>query len=136
MWYDSFPPPQFLKIYDDLEKFIEAVYPTSKLSAPEKDPDFFSNRAILASTNALINQHNEEIANRLPLSPTGNPWIYLCKDTVFGDDSETQAYPPEYLAGINDGSLQPSRIELKPEALVIVIQNINPAASLVNGIKL
>jgi hypothetical protein len=136
VWYDSFPPPKFLKIYDDLEEFIEAVYPTSKLSAPEKDPDFFSNRAILASTNALINQHNEEIANRLPLSPTGNPWIYLCKDTVFGDDSETQAYPPEYLAGINDGSLQPSRLELKPEALVMVIRNINPAAGLVNGTKL
>jgi PIF1-like helicase/Helicase len=135
-WYNTFRPPGLLHTFTDPEEFTERVYPKAMLANPQQNPDFFAGRGILAATNATVNHHNERITAMLPGPSTGPPWVYLAKDRVIGEEGERQAYTPEYLAGINNPGLQPSRLELKPEVLIMIIRNINPVAGLVNGTKL
>ncbi|KAK4521041.1 Isochorismatase domain-containing protein [Mucor velutinosus] len=126
--------PSFLRQMTDLDQFIEDIYPQHVLQCPLQNSDFFKERAILCSKNVNVDAINSKVMENV----IGEKVTLYSADTVQSDltNTETQAYPSEYLQTLSPSGLPPAVLELKVGLPVMLLRNLNPERGLCNGTRL
>ncbi|KAG2217966.1 hypothetical protein INT45_001400 [Circinella minor] len=125
-------PREWVIDITDTATLINAIYPT--ISDPNPKPEHFSSRAILASTNADVDEINKCAFELFP----GDTRQYLSTDRIIdADDPDVAAasYPTEYLQSLTAGGIPSHVLNLKVGMPLILLRNLNPDAGLCNGTK-
>lgn len=86
------------------------------------NPDYLFRRAIMSSTNDVIQERNFQMISKLP----GDLIISESHDECVEDKDKT-TYEAEYLNRINTSGIPPHRLALKKGACIILIRNLNVA---------
>ncbi|TKR61952.1 hypothetical protein L596_025979 [Steinernema carpocapsae] len=91
-------------------------------------------RAILSSKNCRVYKLNEDVLKLLP----GEVKTYSSYDSVAEDETPNSgiSYPTEYLNSVTHSSLPPHKLELKINATVMLLRNLNIHDGLANGTRL
>ncbi|KAG2217353.1 hypothetical protein INT45_010285 [Circinella minor] len=125
-------PFEWLINITNITALIDAIYPT--IREPNPQPEHFSNRAILASINADIDEINNCAFELFP----GDTKQYLSTDHIIdADDPDVAAasYPTEYLQSLTSGGIPSYALNLKVGMPLILLRNLNPDAGLCNRTK-
>ncbi|KAE9106980.1 hypothetical protein PF010_g12429 [Phytophthora fragariae] len=83
--------------------------------------EYFADRAILTTTNAVVQRINEAVSQRL----SGDSHEYLSVDSV-DDDNEGNFFEPEVLHTVNSNGIPPHKLTLKEGAPIMMMRNLNP----------
>jgi ATP-dependent DNA helicase PIF1 len=94
------------------------------------DPQYLQTRAIMSSTNDIIQQKNFEMVKRLPGEMVISNSIDSCVE-----DEHVATYDAEVLNRINASGIPPHRLALKPGACIILIKNLNISHGHCNGTR-
>ena len=86
-----------------------------------QNADYLKTRAIMSSTNDIIQQKNFEMVER----PPGEMIISESIADSCLEDSDIVTYDAEVLNKINASGIPPHRLALKPGACIILIKNLN-----------
>uniref|UniRef100_A0A0L8GLU6 DNA helicase Pif1-like 2B domain-containing protein n=1 Tax=Octopus bimaculoides TaxID=37653 RepID=A0A0L8GLU6_OCTBM len=87
-------------------------------------------RVILSPKNADCSVVNEEILSRLPTETK----TYLSTDSVTSDnEEEAQNYPIEFINFLTLSGMPPHRLNLKLEALIMLLRNLSITQGIRNG---
>jgi ATP-dependent DNA helicase PIF1 len=95
-----------------------------------QDPEYLRTRAIMSSTNDIIQQKNFEMVERLPGEMVISESIDSCLE-----DNDIATYDAEVLNKINASGIPPHRLALKPGACIILIKNLNIKHGHCNGTR-
>jgi ATP-dependent DNA helicase PIF1 len=125
--------PGIIQIPDNMvcqtqRELEDKVY--DNFSANYLDPEYLKTRAIMSSTNDIIQQRNFEMVQRLPGEMIISESIDSC---VEPEDIAT--YDAEVLNRINASGIPPHRLALKPGACIILIKNLNVKHGHCNGTR-
>jgi ATP-dependent DNA helicase PIF1 len=93
-------------------------------------PQYLQTRAIMSSTNDIIQQQNFEMVERLP----GEMIISYSIDTCVEEEA-VATYDAEILNKINASGIAPHRLALKVGACIILIKNLNIKLGHCNGTR-
>ncbi|KAG3084836.1 hypothetical protein PI125_g19418 [Phytophthora idaei] len=93
--------------------------------------EYFANRTILATTNAIVQRINETVAQRLE----GISHECLSTDYV-EEDEEVNFVEQEVLHTVNINGISPHKLTLKKGAPIMMMRNINPDLGLCTGTRL
>ncbi|XP_022023539.2 uncharacterized protein LOC110923789 [Helianthus annuus] len=109
---------------DPMSDLIDFVYPS--LLQLYKDKDYFTERAILAPTNEVV----QEISERLLASFPGDEVEYLSSDSIYQTDqakneAHARLYSPDVLNGLKISGLPNHRLVLKVDIPVMLLRNID-----------
>nr|XP_017237579.1 PREDICTED: uncharacterized protein LOC108210701 [Daucus carota subsp. sativus] len=117
-----------------LSDIVDIVYPNIECNF--KDHRYLRDRAILAPTNKVVDELNENIMDRIP----GEEQVYLSVNSIDeGPVNETElnsAFPEEFLNSIDMSGLPKHKLKLKPGVVVMLTRNINQAFGLCNGTRM
>ena len=118
--------PSFLRQMDDLDQFIEDIYPESVLQRPLENSDF--------SKNQNVDVINAKVMEKV----VGEKVALYSADSVQSDltNAQVETYPSEYLQTLSPSGLPPAVLELKVGLPVMLLRNLNPERGLCNGIRL
>jgi len=94
-------------------------------------PDFVSTRAILAPTNAAVNELNIKCLDQL----SGDEVILASSDRTVNQD-DAPHYPTEYINSLQTPGIPPHKLTLKKGAVAICLRNLNINSGLCNGTRL
>ncbi|KAG3045729.1 hypothetical protein PC121_g21084 [Phytophthora cactorum] len=113
-----------------MERMIDHMH--ADVIKPEIATDeYFANRTILTTTNAIVHRINEAVAARL--SDTTHE--YLSSDSV-EDDIDGSLFEQEVLHSVNITGILPHKLVLKKGMPVMMMRNLNPNLGLCNGTRL
>ncbi|KAE8915891.1 hypothetical protein PF003_g924 [Phytophthora fragariae] len=113
-----------------LKNIIDVMY--ADINNPDIATDeYFADRTILTTTNAVVQRINEAVSQRL----SGDPHEYLSVDSV-DDDNEGNFFEPEVLHTVNINGIPPHKLTLKEGAPIMMMRNLNPDLGLCNGTRL
>ena len=93
------------------------------------DADYFKSRVLLAATNEIVNEVNNEMVTRIP----GDMHTFRSIDTV--DDTDTTMFPVEFLNSLSLSGLPEHELKLKVNAVVILLRNMDIDAGHCNGTR-
>ena len=110
------------------EELESKVY--NDLMANYDNPSYLYKRAIMSTTNDIIQSRNFDIIQRLP----GELIVSQSIDECIEDKHKTM-YPVEYLNKINVSGIPPHRLALKKGACIILIRNLNVSRGHCNGTR-
>ena len=97
------------------------------------DEEHVKQRVILCPKNEDALAINEEVLRLLP-SETKE---YLSADSISCDDEEEQVnYPVEFLHGLTPSGMPPHRLNLKINAIIMLLRSLNLRQGLCNGTRL
>ncbi|XP_015940781.1 uncharacterized protein LOC107466319 [Arachis duranensis] len=117
-----------------MEDIANTIYPN--LVKNFRDPSFFQDRAILATTIENVEEINNYKVDLLP----GDEKNYLSTDLICGSDAYSDVdidwINVEFLNQIRCSSLPNHSSKLKIGVPIILLRNIDPAGSLCNGTRL
>lgn len=91
---------------------------------------YLNRRAIMSTTNDIIQSRNFEIIQRLP----GELVVSKSRDECIEDKDKTM-YPVDYLNKISVSGIPPHRLALKKGACIILIRNLNVRRAHCNGTR-
>lgn len=88
-----------------------------------EDARLWNDRAILATTNATIDQTNDSIASSKP-EPSVS---FYSSDSLISDESNphTAFAAPEHLNQRNVSGVPPHELKLKSNTLAMIVRNLN-----------
>jgi hypothetical protein len=113
---------------------VDFVYPDFQTNF--KRPEYFKERAILATTNEIVDEINNYMLNLLPDSEKE----YFIADTISRcTDTCNDAgilYLVEYLNTPNANNFQSHRLKLKVGASIMLLRNLNQSIGLCNSTRL
>ncbi|KAE9276432.1 hypothetical protein PR003_g29064, partial [Phytophthora rubi] len=113
-----------------LKNIIDVMY--ADINNPDIATDeYFADRTILTTTNAVVQGINEAVSQRL----SGDSHEYLSVDSV-DDDNEGNFFEPEVLHTVNINGIPPHKLTLKEGAPIMMMRNLNPDLGLCNGTRL
>ncbi|KAE9073054.1 hypothetical protein PF007_g25951 [Phytophthora fragariae] len=113
-----------------LKNIIDVMY--ADINNPDIATDeYFADRTILTTTNAVVQRINEAVSQRL----SGDSHEYLSVDSV-DDDNEGNFFEPEVLHTVNINGILPHKLTLKEGAPIMMMRNLNPDLGLCNGTRL
>ncbi|KAG3160367.1 hypothetical protein PI124_g7672 [Phytophthora idaei] len=113
-----------------MERMIDHMY--ADVNKPEIATDeYFANRTILSTTNAIVHRINERVAARLP----DTTHEILSSDSV-EDDIDGSLFEQEVLHSVNINGIPPHKLVLKKGMPVMMMRNLNPNLGLCNGTRL
>ncbi|KAD7479922.1 hypothetical protein E3N88_03058 [Mikania micrantha] len=119
---------------NSLMALIHFIYDNDTLQHPT--PTRLCGKAIICPTN----EHVEEINYMIIKIAPGTAVTYASNDTIIplaGNQGDIEVlYPPEYLNLLNFNGLPPHSLELKVNAPIILLRNLNPKDGLCNGTRL
>jgi ATP-dependent DNA helicase PIF1 len=129
-------PPDLL-LYttgNKIKALVDSTYPD--FLSNYNDPEYIKNRAILATTNDIVEEINNYMVDLLP-----NPEKeYLSADSISKCmDAINDAhilYPTEYLNTLNANNFPTHRLKLKIGVPIMLLRNLNPSLGLCNGTRL
>ncbi|XP_050675973.1 uncharacterized protein LOC126972914 [Leptidea sinapis] len=110
---------------DDLNNFVY-----SELLTNMRNRDWLCERAILAPTNEMVGQINEQIMSRVE----GDIVEFLSVDTVM-DTEQVTSYPVEFLNSLELSGVPSHKLRLKVGVPVLLMRNLD-APRLCNGTRL
>jgi len=122
-------PDEICMNLSNLSELINYIY--DDLSENYFDTKYIIDRAILATTNKICDNLNEEV---LKLLPTEHKVYYSADSTI--SENEISLYPSEYLNTLTFTGLPPHKLHLKKNAVVICLRNLNSGKGLCNGTRL
>ncbi|OWY98502.1 Helitron helicase [Phytophthora megakarya] len=112
-----------------MTRLIDYMY--ADVNNPEIATDeYFANRTILTTTNAVVHKINAAVADRLP----DEAREYLSTDSV-EDDVNGDFFEPEVLHAVNLNVIPPHKLMLKKGIPIMVMRNLNPDLGLCNGMR-
>ncbi|KAL5158552.1 hypothetical protein HKD37_15G042998 [Glycine soja] len=121
--------------YDDpISAIVKSTFPD--LHQHHNNPQFFKSRAILASTNEMVEQINDYVLSFIP----GDHMEYLSSDFV--DKSETiedsyfQSITTEFLNSLTTSGFPTHSIKLKIGNPIMLLRNLDQNQGLCNGTRL
>ncbi|KAK9073991.1 hypothetical protein SSX86_006586 [Deinandra increscens subsp. villosa] len=130
-------PPDLLirDSLDPVSDLIDFVYPSFLENFGEQD--FWSERAILAPTNEVVDDINGRLLSLVP----GEEHEYLssdsvCEDEFVGDDVDRNLYSPDVLNCLHISGIPNHRLVLKVGVPVMLLRNIDQRNGLCNGTRL
>ncbi|KAG2965121.1 hypothetical protein PC118_g19937 [Phytophthora cactorum] len=107
---------------------VDEMY--ADINNPEiANDEYFANRTILTTTNAVVQRINEAVAQRLE----GVSQEYLSTDSV-EEDEEVNFFEQEVLHTVN--GIPPHKLTLKKGAPIMMMRNLNPDLGLYNRTRL
>ncbi|EJK73532.1 hypothetical protein THAOC_04838, partial [Thalassiosira oceanica] len=119
------PPSMWRETADDV---IGCVYEDFDNNVGNED--YFKSRMILAATNEIVNQVNNDVVTGLP----GELHSLRSVDTV-GDSDDKTAFPTEWLNILSPSGLPEHELLLKKEAIVILLRNMDIVGGHCNGTR-
>jgi ATP-dependent DNA helicase PIF1 len=117
-----------------MKVLVESTYP--HLQIKFNDPEYIKDRAILATTNEIVDEINEYIMSFIPGSEKeyfSSDSISNCTDTC--NDADI-LYPIEYLNSLNANNFPTHRLKLKIGVPIMLLRNLNQSLGLCNGTRL
>ena len=117
-----------------IQALVDSTYPDFQRRF--QDADYIKERAILATTNEIVDEINDYMVKLLP----NQEREYLSADTISKcidapNDAEV-LYPVEYLNTINSNNFPPHRLLLKVGVPIMLLRNLNQSLGLCNGTRL
>jgi ATP-dependent DNA helicase PIF1 len=117
-----------------MKVLVESTYP--HLQIKFNDPEYIKDRAILATTNDIVDEINEYIMSFIP----GSEKEYFSADSISNcTDTCNDAdilYPIEYLNSLNANNFPTHRLKLKIGVPIMLLRNLNQSLGLCNGTRL
>ena len=92
------------------------------------NPEYFKSRILLAATNAIVNEVNNEMVDRIP----GDLHTFYSIDTVEDIDDSTM-FPTEFLDKLSLSGLPEHELHLKINTVVILLRNMDIKTGYCNG---
>ena len=92
--------------------------------------EYFQSRVLLAATNQIINEVNNEMVDRMP----GDLHCFTSVDTVDDLDDATM-FPTEYLNTLSLSGLPEHELNLKVDTVVILLRNMDIKRGHCNGTR-
>src|SRR6266508_2216075 len=117
-----------------IEALVRCTYP--EFVHKYNDPDYIKKRAILATTNEIVEEINNYMITLLPTPEReyfSSDSISKCTDTP--NDADI-LYPVEYLNTLNTNNFPPHKLKLKIGAPVMLLRNLNQSLGLCNGTRI
>ncbi|KAG3181524.1 hypothetical protein PC128_g15113 [Phytophthora cactorum] len=112
-----------------LTRLVDEMY--TDINNPDiANDEYFANRTILTTTNAVVQRINEAVAQRLE----GVSQEYLSTDSV-EEDEEINFFEQEVLHTVNINGIPPHKLTLKKGAPIMMMRNLNPDLGLWNGTR-
>jgi hypothetical protein len=129
-------PADFLikQAKNKIEALVESTFPDFRSNY--NDPDYLKNRAILATTNEIVDEINEYMLDLLPgkeVEYYSADSISKCTDTCIDADI---LYLVEYLNSLSANNFPTHKLKLKIGAPVMLLRNLNQSIGLCNGTRL
>jgi hypothetical protein len=117
-----------------IKALVESTYPD--FTVQFNKADYLKNRAILATTNEIVDEINDYLVSLVP----GFEKEYLSADTLSKcadtcNDADI-LYPVEYLNTLNANNFPSHRLKLKVGVPIILLRNLNQSLGLCNGTRL
>ena len=94
------------------------------------NPEYFTSRIVLAATNEIVNEVNDDMVGRMP----GELHTFHSVDTVEDIDSQTM-FPTEFLNSLSLSGLPESELKLKVDTVVILLRNMDINGGHCNGTR-
>ncbi|PUZ64674.1 hypothetical protein GQ55_3G161600 [Panicum hallii var. hallii] len=117
-----------------MKVLVKSTYP--HLQTKFNDPEYIKDRAILATTNEIVDEINEYIMSFIP----GSEKEYFSADSISNcTDTCNDAdilYPIEYLNSLNANNFPTHRLKLKIGVPIMLLRNLNQSLGLCNGTRL
>ncbi|KAG3061485.1 hypothetical protein PC121_g12967 [Phytophthora cactorum] len=112
-----------------ITRLVDEMY--TDINNPDiANDEYFANRTILTTTNAVVQRINEAVAQRLE----GVSQEYLSTDSV-EEDEEINFFEQEVLHTVNINGIPPHKLTLKKGAPIMMMRNLNPDLGLWNGTR-
>ena len=92
------------------------------------NPEYFKSRILLAATNAIVNEVNNEMVDRIP----GDLHTFYSIDTVEDIDDSTM-FPTEFLNSLSLPGLPEHELHLKINTIVILLRDMDIKAGHCSG---
>ncbi|KAG2888629.1 hypothetical protein PC114_g18335 [Phytophthora cactorum] len=113
-----------------LTRMVDEMY--ADINNPEiANDEYFANRTILTTTNAVVQRINEAVTQRLE----GVSQEYLSTDSV-EEDEKVNFFEQEVLHTVNINGISPHKLTLKKGTPIMMMRNLNPDLGLCNGTRL
>ncbi|XP_071729153.1 uncharacterized protein [Rutidosis leptorrhynchoides] len=131
----EFPDELLLKTdSNSVETIVSSTYPL--LHDHLKDPRFFQDRAILATTNEEVDSINQHILTSI----LGEERIYYSSDSLCPEEDNDlfaqQLYSHEVLNSLKVPGVPNHKLVLKPGVPIMLLRNIDQTKGLCNGTRL
>ena len=114
--------------HDSKDEVIDEVFDEFKSNIG--NPDYFKSRFLLAATNEIVDEVNDEMVEKLP----GDLHTFHSIDTVADVDNQTM-FPTEWLNTLRPSGLVESELKLKVNTVVILMRNMDIKAGHCNGTR-
>lgn len=119
---------EFCRIVCSTDELKSNVYPNPHINMGKRE--WLCERAILAPTNEIVSQINEQIMSDVE----GDIVEYLSVDNVMGTEQVT-SYPIKFLNSLELSGLPSHKLRLKVGVPVLLMRNLD-ASKLCNGTRL
>ncbi|KAH0710191.1 hypothetical protein KY284_011618 [Solanum tuberosum] len=110
------------------ESIIQEIFPNLQENAATAK--YVTERAILASRNDHVDKLNDKLIAMFP----GESKIFNSFDST--EDDTNNYYQEEYLNTLTANGLPPHRLELKENAPIMLLRNLDPSSGLCNGTRM
>ncbi|KAG5601885.1 hypothetical protein H5410_033255 [Solanum commersonii] len=110
------------------ESIIKEIFPN--LQENVATTKYVTERAILASRNDHVDKLNDKLISMFPRESK----IFNIFDSL--EDDTNNYYQEEYLNALTPNGLLPHRLELKENAPIMMLRNLDPSSGLCNGTRM
>nr|XP_027120764.1 ATP-dependent DNA helicase PIF1-like [Coffea arabica] len=125
-------PDQLLLKYDkeDIPEqcLINKIFPCLQENA--HSIQYIAERAILAAKNDTVDMLSKKLIDQFP----GTKHTFLSFDAA--EDDTNNYYQEEFLNSLNPNGLPPHKLELKENAPIMLLRNLDPSNGLCNGTRM
>ena len=112
----------------ELGDFVDAIYPD--IASNFRDPEWLTQRAILAPKNEHVDEINREVLSRLP----GDELTFISADETTDDTSGL--WSTDILNTFEPTGMPPHQLKLKVGCVVMLLRNLHATRGLCNGTRL
>ena len=114
-------------------RLAAAAKQSAQPNCPAELRQFWSERAILTATNAMVDEVNAHILGELDQTTLKT---YHSVDEVDASTPDEQAlWPVDFLNSLTPSGMPPHALTLAPGALVMLLRNLDADAGLCNGVR-
>lgn len=121
-------------LLDSKGQLIEYIYGNHIRISNDEDLQKMISKVILSPKNKMVKELNSNILDLLFAS---DEKVYYSTDSVNSEDpNDLLDYQPEFLNGLDLSGLPLHKLRLKPNAMIVLLRNLNPQKGLLNGTRL
>ncbi|XP_076894771.1 uncharacterized protein LOC143547165 [Bidens hawaiensis] len=119
---------------DPISQLIDFVYPS--ILKDYENPNFFSEGALLAPTNEVVEEVNDRLLSMFPGKEEYLSSDSICPDENVRDTLQENLYSPDVLNGLKISGMPNHKLVLKVGVPIMLLRNVNQKNGLCNGTRL